>query len=175
MIADVGASVIARLKTRAQKDGLQLQLLLNLFCQEEFLRRIQKSKYSDNLILKGGFLLYCISEFGGRPTMDADYSLKNHSNDMAEVEKMVGEIIGTSCKNDFIRFEMRGAEEIAENREYNGVRVNLMGYIKNKKGVSHVTLGDAFDAMAEVAFFTFNLNIIWYVNVWAYIFFKEAK
>jgi hypothetical protein len=60
---DVAASVIARLKSKAQKKGLQLQLLLNLFCQEEFLRRIQKSKYKKNLILKGGFLLYSISQF----------------------------------------------------------------------------------------------------------------
>lgn len=118
MISDVGASIIARLKARAQKDGLQLQLLLNLFCQEEFLRRIQKSRYSENLVLKGGFLLYCMSGFGGRPTIDADYMLKNYSNEMASVEGMVVEIIGVSCENDFIRFEIRDLEKIAEHREY---------------------------------------------------------
>jgi len=42
VVADLGASVIARLKRKADQEGLQLQLLLNLFCQEEFLRRIQK-------------------------------------------------------------------------------------------------------------------------------------
>ena len=57
---DQCASVIARLKDKAARDGLQLQLLLNLFCQEEFLRRVQKSRYGDNLVLKGGFLLYSI-------------------------------------------------------------------------------------------------------------------
>lgn len=81
-MADISASILARLKQRAKKDGLQLQLLLNLFCQEEFLRRMSKSKYSDNLILKGGLLLYSISEFTSRPTMDADYLLKNYSNDI---------------------------------------------------------------------------------------------
>ena len=44
---DLGASVIARLKLRAAKDGFQLQLLLNLFCQEEFLRRISISKFNE--------------------------------------------------------------------------------------------------------------------------------
>jgi hypothetical protein len=127
-MVDMGTSVIARLKAKAQKDGLQLQLLLNHFCQEEFLRRIQKSKYNENLVLKGGFLLYSISEFETRPTMDADYMLKNYSNNMTEVEKMVGEIIGAPSENDFIRFEIRGSEAIAEHREYNGVRVNLAGF-----------------------------------------------
>ncbi|WP_281421860.1 hypothetical protein [Clostridium thailandense] len=37
-----GASIVAKLKNKALKEGLQLQLLLNLFCQEEFLRIIGK-------------------------------------------------------------------------------------------------------------------------------------
>ena len=56
VMTDQGASVIARLKERAAREGLQLQLLLNLFCQEEFLWRIQKSRHSDSIVLKGGFL-----------------------------------------------------------------------------------------------------------------------
>jgi hypothetical protein len=54
-MADPAASVLARLKTRAKERGVQLQLLLNLFCQEEFLRRISNSAYSDH-----GFLRYLL-------------------------------------------------------------------------------------------------------------------
>ncbi len=140
-MADVGASVIARLKSRAAKDGLQLQLLLNLFCQEEFLRRIQRSKYSDKLILKGGFLLYSISGYASRPTMDADYLLKNQSNEMAEIEKMVRNIIGISEDTSFIRFEIKDLEPIAKHREYNGIRVNLVGFIKNTRTPFSVDFG----------------------------------
>lgn len=138
---DVGASIIARLKSKAQKDGLQLQLLLNLFCQEEFLRRIQKSIYNENLILKGGFLLYTISQYESRPTMDADYMLRNYSNALADVEVMAKEIISSSSPNEFIRFEIRGSEPIAEHREYNGVRVNLIGFIKNTRTPFSVDFG----------------------------------
>lgn len=140
-MADTGASVIARLKMRGQKDGLQLQLLLNLFCQEEFLRRIQKSQYSENLVLKGGFLLYSISGYGSRPTIDADYLLKNYSNEMSEIEKMVSNIMRLQLENDFIRYEIRSLEAIAEHREYNGVRVNLIGYIKDTKTPFSVDFG----------------------------------
>jgi len=140
-MSDIGASVIARLKSKAQKDGLPLQLLLNLFCQEEILRRIQKSKFNDNLVLKGGFLLYTISKFEGRPTIDADYMLRYHSNEMDDVKQMVGEIINAESGNYFIKFEIRGAELIAEHREYNGVRINLIGIIKNTRTPFSVDFG----------------------------------
>lgn len=37
---DMGASVIARLKNKAKETGKPFQLHLQLFCQEEFLRRL---------------------------------------------------------------------------------------------------------------------------------------
>ena len=76
-MADIAASILAKLKNKAKNEGIPLQQLLNLFCQEEFIRRLSGSKYKKNLILKGGFLLYSISEFTARPTIDADYLLKN--------------------------------------------------------------------------------------------------
>ena len=48
-MADVAASVLARLKNKAAKSGRSYQLCLQLFCQEEFLRRLEKSKYAENL------------------------------------------------------------------------------------------------------------------------------
>lgn len=140
-MADIGASILARLKLRAKKEGLQLQLLLNLFCQEEVLRRVSKSRFSENLILKGGLLLYSISEFTSRPTMDADYLLKNYSNDFADIQKLVNEIIKATNETDYISFEIRGLEPIAEHREYNGIRVNLIGLIKNTKTPFSIDFG----------------------------------
>lgn len=48
-MADVAASVLARLKKIAKESGRSYQLCLQLFCQEEFLRRLEKSKYAENL------------------------------------------------------------------------------------------------------------------------------
>ena len=45
-------------KAKQQKSGRSYQLCLQLFCQEEFLRRLEKSKYAENLVLKGGLFLY---------------------------------------------------------------------------------------------------------------------
>jgi len=140
-MTDQGASVIARLKEKAARDGLQLQLLLNLFCQEEFLRRIQKSRYGENLVLKGGFLLYSISGYAGRPTIDADYLLQNRSNELGEVERMVAEIIQISGGAPFLRFEIKNLELIAEQRKYNGIRVSLLGFINKTRTPFSVDFG----------------------------------
>ena len=132
-MADMAASILAKLKNKAKNEGIPLQQLLNLFCQEEFIRRLSGSNYKKNLILKGGFLLYSISEFTARPTIDADYLLKNYSNDFDSIEKLVREIISLPSKNDFINFEIRGLEIISENKEYHGIRVSLIGIIGRTK------------------------------------------
>jgi hypothetical protein len=68
MINNQSASILARLKSKAKEEGIAFQQLLNLFFQEEFIRRLAQSNYRDHLILKGGFLLYAISDFTTRPT-----------------------------------------------------------------------------------------------------------
>jgi predicted nucleotidyltransferase component of viral defense system len=138
---DISASVLAKLRKKAVEQGIQFQQLLNLFCQEEFIRRLTLSRYREKLILKGGFLLYLISEFTTRPTMDADYLLKDYSNDFHSIEVLVNEIIGNSTGNDFIRFEVRNLEKIAEAKVYHGIRANLMGLISNTKTPFYIDFG----------------------------------
>lgn len=156
-MADIVASVVAKLKIKSREEGIQLQQLLNLFCQEEFLRRLSQSSYRDNLILKGGFLLYSISNFTTRPTVDADYLLKNYSNNVDSIEGLVKGIISAPSKNDFIRFEIRGLEVISEIKEYHGIRVNLTGFIGSTKtpfiidfGVGDVVIPSAIERVLPV-------------------------
>ena len=138
---NIAASVLTRLKNKAKVQAIPLQQLLNLFCQEEFIRRLSESSYRENLILKGGYLLYSISGFTTRPTVDADYLLKNYSNDLDAIEKLVKEIISQPSKNDFIGFQIRGLEEISEAKEYHGIRVNLIGIIGRTKTPFSIDFG----------------------------------
>lgn len=138
---DVAASALAKLRIKAVEQGIQFQQLLNLFCQEEFIRRLTLSRYREKLILKGGFLLYLISEFTTRPTMDADYLLKDYSTDFTSIEVLVNEIISNSTGNDFIRFEVRSLQKIAEAKEYHGVRANMIGLISNTKTPFSIDFG----------------------------------
>ncbi|MDD4570596.1 MAG: nucleotidyl transferase AbiEii/AbiGii toxin family protein [Tepidanaerobacteraceae bacterium] len=129
MMTNRAASVLARLKNESKKQGIQLQQLLSLFYQEEFIRRLSRSRYRDNLILKGGFLLYALSEFTIRPTVDADYLLKNYINSMDSVEALVKDLISLPSQHDYMRFEIRSLEVISEIKDYHGIRVNLIGYM----------------------------------------------
>jgi len=78
---DPAASTLAKLKNKSKKLNLQFQQVLVLFSQEELLRRISISNYKENLILKGGYLIYSISEKSFRPTIDSDFLVvNNHLN-----------------------------------------------------------------------------------------------
>ena len=140
-MANIAASVLARLKDKAREQSIPHQQMINLFCQEEFIRRLSGSDYRNNLILKGGFLLYSISGFISRPTVDADYLLTNHSNDIEAIKKLVNEVISLPSKNDFVGFEIRSLDVISEIRKYHGIRVNLLGTIERTQTPFRIDFG----------------------------------
>ena len=121
-VKDMAASILTRLKTQAKETGLTYQMCLQLFCQEEFLRKIEASRYSENFILKGGMFLYTITEFAGRPTRDIDF-----------MNQIMEEICTANTGNDFIRIEVLASENITEEKEYHGVKTKFRAYIKNVK------------------------------------------
>jgi len=140
-MSNSSASILARLKNKAKKEGIAFQQLLNIFFQEEFIRRLAQSNYREQLILKGGFLLYSISDFTTRPTVDADYLLKNHSNELNPVENLVRSILNEKTDNDFMQIEIRGIERISEVKEYHGTRVNLIGLMGNTRTPFSIDFG----------------------------------
>lgn len=108
-MADVAASVLARLKNKAAKSGRSYQLCLQLFCQEEFLRRLEKSKYAENLVLKGGLFLYSLTDFDSRVTADVDFLLRKMPNTPEQLQAILEGIIATQTGNDFITFEIKNS------------------------------------------------------------------
>ena len=91
-MADKAASVLARLKNKSIESGRSYQLCLQLFCQEEFLRRLEKSKYVDNFVLKGGLFIYTLTEFESRVTMDIDLLLQKLPNTPEELKPIILDI-----------------------------------------------------------------------------------
>lgn len=88
-MADMAASVLARLKNKAKESGRSYQLCLQLFCQEEFLRRLEKSKYVENLVLKGGLFIYSVTDFDSRVTVDVDFLLRKVPNTPEQFEQVM--------------------------------------------------------------------------------------
>ena len=132
-MADIATSVLARLKNKAAESGRSYQLCLQLFCQEEFLRRLEKSKYAENLVLKGGLFIYSLTDFDSRVTLDVDFLLRRIPNTPEQLKSILEEIIVTDTGNDFITFEVRDVAPIAVAKKYAGIGASLLAKIKNTK------------------------------------------
>lgn len=140
-MTDMAASVLARLKNKAKAGGISYQQCLQLFFQEEFLRKLSASKYKDNLILKGGLFIYTLTNFESRATIDVDFMLRGLSNDMVRMDEIIAEILAVPTGNDFITFKALPTEPIAANRKYHGVSTQITGYIKNVRVPLSVDIG----------------------------------
>ncbi|MBS7365932.1 MAG: nucleotidyl transferase AbiEii/AbiGii toxin family protein [Oscillospiraceae bacterium] len=140
-MADIAASVLARLKNKAQISGRSYQLCLQLFCQEEFLRRLEKSKYAENLVLKGGLFIYSLTDFDSRVTVDVDFLLRQMPNTPEQLKTVLEEIIATPTGNDFITFEIKYVAPIAVAKKYAGIGASVVARIKNTKTPFSIDFG----------------------------------
>ena len=140
-MGDMASSVLARLKNKAKESGRSYQLCLQLFCQEEFLRRLEKSKYVDNLVLKGGLFIYSLTEFDSRVTVDVDFLLKSIPNTPEQLRNVVEEIIAVETSNDFVTFEIKDVAPIAVAKKYTGIGITLNGKIKNSRTSFSIDFG----------------------------------
>ena len=138
---DKSKSVLARLKNKSKQSGKDYQLHMQLFCQEELLRRISKSTYNENFVLKGGLLIYTLSGFEGRSTVDMDFLLRHIENSMENVQSVVEEIIHIETGNDYITYEITGCEKISVDKKYNGISIQLIAKIANTRTPLHMDFG----------------------------------
>lgn len=132
-MADVATSVLARLKNKAKDSGRSYQLCLQLFCQEEFLRRLEKSKYAENFVLKGGLFIYSLTDFDSRVTVDVDFLLQRIPNTPEQLRSIIEEIAAIPTGNDFITFEIKDVEPIAVAKKYAGIGASVVAHIKNTR------------------------------------------
>ena len=140
-MADIAASVLAKLKNRAKAVGISYQQCLQLFFQEEFLRKLEASKYAENFVLKGGLFIYTLTNFESRATVDIDFLMRGLSNDLNKMDNIIAEILEVNTGNDFVTFKATKSEPIALERKYHGVGTQITGYIKNVRVPFCVDIG----------------------------------
>lgn len=140
-MTDIGASVLARLKNKASESGRSYQLCLQLFCQEEFLRRLEHSKYVENLVLKGGLFIYSLTNFDSRVTVDIDFLLRQMPNTPEQLEAILEEIISINTGNDYITFEIKSVKPLAVNKKYAGIGASVTACIKNTRTPFSIDFG----------------------------------
>ena len=140
-MADMAASVLARLKNKAKESGRSYQLCIQLFCQEEFLRRLEKSEYAENLVLKGGLFIYSLTDFDSRVTVDVDFLLRKIPNTPEQLKEILEKIIAVDTGNDFVTFEIKDIAPIAVAKKYAGIGASIIARIKNTKTPFSIDFG----------------------------------
>lgn len=114
----------AIIKNLAKEKNISAQLVMQNFMLERFLERISVSKYQQNFILKGGFLIAAMVGLDARATMDMDATIKGLPVNEQTVREIFEEISKIKL-NDDVSFSFRGIREIRESDEYTGYRVSL--------------------------------------------------
>lgn len=114
----------AVIKNVAKAKKISAQLVLQNYMLERFLERMSVSKYRDNFIIKGGFLISSIVGLDSRATMDMDATIKRYPVSEETIKTMVEEIIKIDLQDD-VTFLFKSIGEIREGDEYTGYRVAL--------------------------------------------------
>ena len=140
-MADKAASVLAKLKNKAKASGISYQQCLQLFVQEEFLRKLSKSGYDNFLILKGGLFIYTLTNFESRATIDVDFLLAGYENSIDTVKDLICKIIDTPTGNDYITMTAQCFEEISPQRKYHGISAQIVAQIKNVRVPFNIDIG----------------------------------
>ena len=121
-------SLKAKARNMAQKYKLDSKYIIQNVMFEALIRRISISKYKENIIIKGGFLLSSIFGFNQRSTMDMDATLKGMNLTKDNVQSIIENIISIDIK-DGIRYEIFSIKEMRLDKKYPGFKVHLLAYL----------------------------------------------
>lgn len=113
-----------RINNMAKNNNLIANTLLQNFMMERFLERISISKYKDNFIIKGGFLIAAIVGLDMRSTMDIDSTIKGISINRKSLEKILNEILSIQI-DDNVTFILKDMKNIHDISEYDDFRVSV--------------------------------------------------
>ena len=114
----------AVIKNISKDKHISAQLVMQNFMLERLLERISVSKYRQNFILKGGFLIAAMVGLDNRATMDMDATIKGWPVNEESIKNMFLDICKIDLQDD-VTFEFKKIGEIREGDDYTGYRVSL--------------------------------------------------
>lgn len=112
------------IKRKVETSNLNHNTILRMVIFEFFLEKLSISKYSENFIIKGGFLVTAITKIDLRTTMDLDITLKTLTLSTKSLEKIIDEII-TNPTHELLKMKLNSIEQINGNTDYPGLRATI--------------------------------------------------
>jgi len=114
---------------KAKGDNNLSAQLYQMYFFEHILDRLSKSKYKNNIILKGGLLLSSIIGDDERTTKDMDATLKSIPLEKENIEKIIQEILSIDT-DDGISYEIVNIKDIRLESEYGGFKINILAKLE---------------------------------------------
>ena len=141
-VINVAASVRQRLLNLARERNEDFGLLLTKYALERLLSRVSQSQHRMTFILKGALLFELWTEETHRPTRDADF-LSIGSSDPRRFADIFKEICVLPVIDDGLIFDPSSinARQIKEGADYEGVRVNFLGYLEKARIPMQLDIG----------------------------------
>jgi len=139
---NIGASVRARLLSRAHAEHLDFQVLLTRYALERVLYRLSMSEHRNRFILKGAMLFSVWVNAPFRPTRDLDL-LGYGDNDVNAIADAFRSICAQPVVDDGVEFDIAAlkAAPIREDLEYAGVRVRTSAIIDRARMPVQIDVG----------------------------------
>jgi hypothetical protein len=111
--------------------------------QEWLLYRLSISEFSSKFVLKGGLLIFMLTEYKGRSTKDIDLLAQQISNDKDDIKKVFLSVFSIKYEEDGLVFngEDTEVEDIKEGADYHGARVKTTCLLGNAKKVVQLDIG----------------------------------
>lgn len=114
----------ARINAQARGAGIPAQSMMQNYLLERLLERLSKSKWRDNVVIKGGMLISSLVGVASRTTMDLDTTITGFMLTHETAEKVFREVAAVGADDDW-SFEFDRTEDIRETDDYPGIRVHL--------------------------------------------------
>jgi len=135
-------SIQMKLKTYSKKHKRIHQFTLTRYFQERFLYRLSESGYRNNFLLKGGALVYYLSNQTSRYTRDIDLLLTKLES---ENDKLL-EVFSAICEIDYddgVHFDRDEItiEQIQKEGQYTGTRIKIPARLGNVKHQLQIDIG----------------------------------
>jgi predicted nucleotidyltransferase component of viral defense system len=143
MITNNPMQLKALIKKQASEKNISAQIVMQNYMMERLLERISLSKYKNNFVLKGGFLIAAIVGLDTRATMDLDTTIKGMDLTHESITKVFDDVCKIEMADD-VKFSVVRVVDIREGDDYPGIRVSLSAdYLPLKVPLTvDVTTGD---------------------------------
>ncbi len=136
---NIAQSVKDKLRNISKEKNVDFNAVMRFYMYDRFIERLSKSKYRENIILKGGFYLSSLFGIDNRSTIDIDTSVQKTKFTSENIIKIVTEIINIDVK-DNVKFRIEKTESIRDEDEYGGLRITVNFSLENIKDKFHIDI-----------------------------------